>query len=69
MPPVIDPASVRAYVARDWQLLRTGKRAYWRTRLERGGLVEALAINLSNNQSHILEQSRRTLAPIRKEPK
>jgi hypothetical protein len=40
----IDPASVRAYLARDWRLLRTHKRAYWRARLERGGLVEALAI-------------------------
>jgi hypothetical protein len=40
----IDPASIRAYVARDWGLLRARKRAYWRARLDPGGLVEALAI-------------------------
>jgi len=40
----IDPASVRAYLARDWRSLRARKRAYWRARLERGGLAEALAI-------------------------
>ena len=40
----IDPASVRAYVARDWRRLRAQKRAYWRARLERGGLAEALSI-------------------------
>jgi hypothetical protein len=39
-----DPASVRAYVARDWRQLRARKRAYWRARLERGGLAEALSI-------------------------
>jgi hypothetical protein len=40
----IEPASVRAYVARDWRRLRARKRAYWRARLERGGLAEALSI-------------------------
>jgi hypothetical protein len=40
----IDPASVRAYVDRDWRLLRARKRAYWRKRLESGGLAEALSI-------------------------
>jgi hypothetical protein len=40
----IDPASVRAYAARDWRQLRARKRAYWRARLERGGLAEALSI-------------------------
>ncbi|HEY0481819.1 MAG TPA: hypothetical protein VGD37_30080 [Kofleriaceae bacterium] len=40
----IDPASVRAYVARDWRALRASKRVYWRARLDRGGLAEALAI-------------------------
>jgi hypothetical protein len=40
----IDPASVRAYLDRDWQLLRARKRAYWRERLERGGLAEAFSI-------------------------
>ncbi|MBL0219136.1 MAG: hypothetical protein IPQ07_35355 [Myxococcales bacterium] len=40
----LDPASVRAYLARDWAQVRARKRAYWRARLERGGLVEALAI-------------------------
>jgi hypothetical protein len=40
----IDSASVRAYVARDWRGLRARKRAYWRARLERGGLAEALSI-------------------------
>jgi hypothetical protein len=40
----LDPASVRAYVARDWRRLRERKRAYWRARLERGGLAEALSI-------------------------
>jgi hypothetical protein len=41
---VIDPASVRAYVGRDWRQLRDGKRAYWRARLEHGGLLEALEV-------------------------
>jgi hypothetical protein len=48
MASVIDPAalaaSARAYVARDWQRARDLKRTYWRARLDRGGLTEALAI-------------------------
>ncbi len=40
----IDPASVRAYVGRDWAGLREGKRNYWRERLDRGGLAEALRV-------------------------
>jgi hypothetical protein len=40
----VDPASVRAYIARDWRMLRARKRAHWRARLERGGLAEALSI-------------------------
>lgn len=39
-----DPAAVRAYLARDWSAARERKRAYWRDRLQRGGLGEALAI-------------------------
>ena len=41
---LIDPASARAYVDRDWRRLRANKRAYWRERLECGGLAEALSI-------------------------
>lgn len=44
MSQTIDRASVRAYVDRDWRLLRAHKRAYWRAQLERGGLAEALSI-------------------------
>lgn len=44
MPAAIDPASIRAYMARDWRRARDLKRAYWRARLDRGGLTEALAI-------------------------
>ena len=40
----IDPASVRAYMARDWARLRESKRNYWRERLDRGGLAEALRV-------------------------
>jgi hypothetical protein len=35
---------LRAYLARDWDRLRDLKRAYWRDRLDRGGLVEAIRI-------------------------
>lgn len=40
----ITKASVRAYLARDWDGAREAKRAYWRERLERGGLAEALRV-------------------------
>lgn len=40
----IDAASIRAYVARDWMGARQAKQAYWRERLARGGLREALRI-------------------------
>ena|ERR1041385_9996 len=40
----IDRASIRAYVARDWAASRTLKREYWRDRLIRGGLAEAIEI-------------------------
>ena len=40
----LSTASVRAYLARDWDTARTNKRAYWHDRLERGGLIEALRI-------------------------
>ena len=37
-------ADVRAYMSRDWARVRDLKRAYWRDRLDRGGLVEAIRI-------------------------
>ena len=40
----LDPASVRAYLQRDWEGARDRKRAYWRERLEAGGLREALRV-------------------------
>ena len=40
----IDPAAVRAYMARDWSAARDAKRTYWRERLARGGFREALRI-------------------------
>jgi hypothetical protein len=40
----IDPASIRAYAARDWSAAREAKRAYWRERLARGGLREAVRV-------------------------
>jgi hypothetical protein len=45
MPRAIDPASLRAYMARDWRRARLGKRAYWRARLATGGLAAAIAIS------------------------
>lgn len=41
----LDPAAVRAYMARDWGAVREAKRQYWRDRLDRGGLVEALRVS------------------------
>src|SRR5258706_16089386 len=40
----LDRASIRAYVERDWGASRDRKRAYWRTRLTRDGLAEALRV-------------------------
>ena len=40
----LDGSAIRAYVARDWEKVRTAKRAYWRERLARGGLREALRV-------------------------
>jgi len=40
----IDSASVRAYVDRDHDAARAGKRAYWRGLLERDGLRAAVAV-------------------------
>jgi hypothetical protein len=40
----IDRESVLSFVGRDWRLARDRKREYWRARLERGGLREALRI-------------------------
>lgn len=40
----LDPAAIRAYVGRDWQKARSAKRAYWRERLARGGMAEALRV-------------------------
>ncbi|MFN0249218.1 MAG: hypothetical protein ACKV2T_20205 [Kofleriaceae bacterium] len=39
-----DPAHVREFMKRDWGLLRVLKRQYWRERLDRGGLAEALRV-------------------------
>ena len=41
---VVDRASIRAYVARDWRGQRERKRAYWRDRLMRGGLRESIRV-------------------------
>jgi hypothetical protein len=40
----IDPSALRAYLARDWARVRENKRAYWRNRLDRGGLAEAIRV-------------------------
>ena len=40
----ITGASVRAYLARDWDAARERKRTYWSDRLVRGGLAEALRV-------------------------
>jgi hypothetical protein len=40
----ISTVSIRAYLARDWDAARAGKRTYWRDRLDRGGLAEALRV-------------------------
>ena len=42
--PGLDAAAVRAYLARDWARVRDNKRAYWRDRLDRGGLAEAVRV-------------------------
>jgi hypothetical protein len=41
----LDPAAVRAYLARDWSAIRAAKRSYWRARLDRGGLAEAARVS------------------------
>jgi hypothetical protein len=43
--PRLDASSVRAYLARDWAAVRRRKREYWRERLDRGGLAEALRVS------------------------
>ena len=40
----LDPDAIRAYAARDWARVRENKRAYWRARLDRGGLAEAVRV-------------------------
>lgn len=42
--PRLRAADVRAYLARDWARARDLKRAYWRDRLDRGGLGEAIRV-------------------------
>ena len=39
-----DPLAVRAYLDRDWSGAREGERAYWRARIDQGGLAEALLV-------------------------
>ena len=34
----MDPASIRAYAARDWESMAAAKRAYWAGRFQREGL-------------------------------
>ena len=42
--PRIDASAARAHLARDWTRVRDNKRAYWRDRLDRGGLAEAVRV-------------------------
>lgn len=41
---IVGPEAIRAYAARDWARLRESKRAYWRARMDRGGLDEAVRV-------------------------
>ena len=50
--PRLDASSVRAYLARDWQRLRQNKREYWRNRLDRGGLAEAIRVTELLRDAH-----------------
>jgi hypothetical protein len=45
--PGFDPALLRAFAQRDWRRARDAKRAYWRARLDRGGLAEAIRVTES----------------------
>jgi hypothetical protein len=40
----LDPAAIRAYLAREWERARQSKQAYWRERLAYGGMAEALRV-------------------------
>lgn len=42
--PAIRSSDIRAYLARDWARTREHKRTFWRQRLQRGGLREALLV-------------------------
>jgi hypothetical protein len=40
----LDPAALREYAGRAWGRARDAKRRYWRARLVRGGMAEALRV-------------------------
>lgn len=66
-----DPTLLRAFANRDWRRAREAKRDYWRARLDRGGLAEAIRITESlrgpdDHREEDLETHRRVAEALAK---